>query len=159
MPDEMVVYWDSDLFISRIQRTEHRIAVLEQITKAAERGEVRIVTSIFAKAETAYLKHPTLLPEEQEARIISFFENPYITVVPFDDFVCDKTRHLVRQFREARLPPSDAIHVATAIVRRVPLLQAYNSHLLNLDGKIPGLRIQKPTYAGDIPLPLETDDE
>ena len=45
------VYWDSCVFIDRIQRTPGRIAVLEEITNAAEAHEIEIITSNFTIAE------------------------------------------------------------------------------------------------------------
>ncbi len=85
MADERAIYWDSCAFISRLERTADRIQALEELTDQAERGEVRIVTSILALAETAKLGQlDSLLPEEQEELIVSFFDNPYVTVRPLD---------------------------------------------------------------------------
>ena len=125
MDGEKLLYWDSDLFISRIQRDGNRIGVLEPLTRAAERGEIRIVTSILAKAECAFLlRGDDPLPEEQEQLIVDFFENPYLTVLPIDDFVCERARRILRA--NPGLRSVDAIHVATAVQADVPVLQAYD---------------------------------
>jgi len=145
MDGEQLLYWDSDLFISRIQRTPDRINVLEPLTQAAERGEIRIVTSILAKAECAFLRDSNLLPEDQEQLIVDFFENPYLTVLPVDDFVCEHARKIIRA--NAGLRSIDAIHIATAVSAGVPVLQAYDKTFGNARGcsEIGQLVIQEPT--------------
>jgi predicted nucleic acid-binding protein len=131
--------------------------VLEQITQAAEKGELKIVTSIISKAEVAYLRGSDLLPLEQEQRIIDFFENDYLVVMPLDDWVCDEARRLTRAFHGCGLRSPDYVHAATAVFHRVPLLQAYDRRILDLNGRIEGLRIELPAYEGDFSLPF--DDE
>jgi predicted nucleic acid-binding protein len=143
MVDERLVYWDSDAFISRIERTPERIQALEEVTDAAERGEVRIVTSILAMAETAkFGKHTELLPEDQEQEIVDFFENPYITVRPLDYFVAQEARRLVRQYS---LRGADAVHVATARISRVGVYHTWDKKLLGvLDGNTEGILATSP---------------
>lgn len=113
MLDEPTVYWDSDLFLSRIHRTPGRIEVLEEITNRAERREVIIATSAFTMVEVARLDELDLLPEEEEQRIVDFFENPYIVVLPLDDETARVARRLIREHRG--LKGKDAIHIATAV--------------------------------------------
>lgn len=109
-------------------------------------------------AETAFLNHPVLLPEEQEQRIVDFFENPYITVVPLDTWVCGATRKLVRKHQGSKIRAADFIHVATALHVGVPVLNSYDQRILKLDGQIEGLRTEEPTFEGDFPLlPDPTD--
>jgi len=142
MPSEDVVYWDSDLFISRIQRTPGRIEVLEELSNMAERGELKIATSAFALVEVAKLDDSDLLPDEQEQAIVAFFENPYIVVIPLDELAARLARQLIRDNRG--LKGKDAVHVASAIRRGIPIMHAYDRGILRLDGSVPNLRIEQP---------------
>jgi predicted nucleic acid-binding protein len=142
MADERLVYWDSDAFISRIERTPDRIQALEELTDAAERGQVRIVASILAMAETAKLGQlADLLPEQHEQMIVDFFDNPYITVRPLDYFVAQEARRLVRAHG---FGGADAVHVATAILNAVPTYHTWDGKLLKADGHIEGLHLEEP---------------
>ena len=152
MPTKEHVYWDSDLFISRMQETSGRIEVLRSLTKLAEAGKLLIVTSAFTMCEVAKLPESGLLPQEQEQRIVDFFENPYIILRPVDAFVGQKARELVRV--HSGLKGGDALHIATGILAKVPVIQAYNDDFLKLNGKIPGIRIEEPS-CDQWSLPLE----
>ena len=153
MPDEKGIYWDSDLFISRLQRTPGRIEVLEQLTNSAERGQLKIVTSALALVEVAKLPDTALLPEEQERLIVDFFENPYIVVLPLDRLVAKTARQLIRDYSPG-LRAGDALHIATALRGKVPILHAYDLHFLNLSGRIPDIRIEEP-WCDQRGLPFE----
>src|SRR6266566_2197289 len=85
-------YWDSDVFISLLQRTPGRVEVLRTITDAAEHGSVRIVTSAFTMAEVVKLKELPLLDPQIEQLIVGFFENDYIVVRNVDRFVAERAR-------------------------------------------------------------------
>ncbi|HLJ13257.1 MAG TPA: type II toxin-antitoxin system VapC family toxin [Bryobacteraceae bacterium] len=148
MPIDKLPYWDSDVFISRIQKTLGRIEDLRAITDAAERGDVTIVTSFLTEVEVVKLKELGLLDEETERMVAQFFENDYLSVRVVDRFVAEKARPIVRQFK---LKPTDAVHVATALLMEVDVLHTYDErHLLPLNGQIDKLdggsklRIEKP---------------
>jgi len=161
MPNEKLIYWDSCVFISRIQRTQERIEVLEQIAQGAAKGELKIVTSILAKGEVAHLGKTDLLPEQQEHRIIEFFDNDFIVVQPLDDWICDEARRLARRFHGGGRRGADYIHLATAVVHRVPVFHTYDGKLLDLNSQIDGLSLRVPQYEGNVALPFdgETADE
>lgn len=52
--------------------------------------------------------------------------------------------------------PKDAIHVATALVYKLPVLNTFDGVLLDLDGKLgnPPLKIEKPHEPGQKKLDL-----
>ena len=157
MPTKERVYWDSDVFISAIERTADRIAVLEQITGRAEKGELEIVASAFTLCEVAKVEGIPL-PQEQEQLILDFFENPYVLVQQLDTRVAAHTRDIVRRFR---IPPKDAVHLASAIQAAAAVMHSYDKqHMLPQDGKIgnPPLRIQEPAWKDGQP-PLIKDDK
>lgn len=146
MPNDHLIYWDSDVFIHRIEETPDKIQTLRAITDAAERGEVRIVTSALTLVEVSKLNNLELLPEWTEQRVIEFFENEYISVRTVDRFVAAMARPIIRGHN---LKPPDAIHVATAIMARVNVMHTYDGEkLLPLTGRIhqPPLRIEEPQW-------------
>ncbi len=151
------VYWDSDVFISAIQRHPARIAVLEQCTERAQRGELEIIASAFTLCEVAKVEGVPL-PEEQEQLILDFFENPYVLIQQLDTRVAARTRDIVRRFN---LPAKDAVHLASALQAGVAVVYSYDQdHMLPQDGKIgdPPLRIQIPRWKDGQP-PLITEEE
>ncbi len=140
------VYWDSVVFIARIQREAGRIAVLEQISDAAERGELRIVTSTFTMVEVAKLNQSETLPEEQERLIVEFFKNSFIILRQVDRRVATKAREIMRA--HSGVKGKDAVHIATAVVWNVPVMHTYDEKLTSRNGKIDGLRIEEPRWTG-----------
>ncbi len=141
MAGESTVYWDSSAFLSRFARTAGRIEALEELTDCAERGQVRIVTSILTMAEVAWWDGDDAKTPEQEETLVAFFENPYITVQSLDYFVAEQARRLIRTHG---LHGADAVHLATAIRHSVAVVHAYDAHMLRLNGQIPGLTIEEP---------------
>ncbi len=142
-----LLYWDSSVFIHRIQRTAEYIQELEQITEAAEADEVQIITSAFTLAEVIRGPDSEKLPDTQERLIVDLFENDYIVPRPVDRFVGTKAREIARYHN---LKPVDAVHVATAILAGVSVMHTTDGDLLKKTGKIgtPPLRIEKPRWTG-----------
>lgn len=141
------ICWDSCVFLHRIQRTRGKIAILEQITYAAEQGKVIFVTSALSIAEVAKLDPLKPLTTKQERDIDEFFENEYIEIVTVDRFVAEVARSIVRNHK---LKPSDAVIVASALMGEAAVLHTYDEKVLKRDGKIglpgkPLLEIVEPT--------------
>jgi hypothetical protein len=143
------VAWDSCCFIHRMQRTANHIKVLEQITYAAESGTVIIVCSAMAIAEVVKIDagEKPLTPK-QAKQIKAFFENDFIDLVAIDRFVGEMASDFVRGYG---IKPPDAVHIASAIIAQVPVFQTYDDKLLNKNGKIPGVSIERPTIPGEQP--------
>ena len=120
---------------------EHCPRIIEQ----ARAGELEIVVSSVAMAEAAYLKG--LPPEESEARLQEFFTRDYIVPAAVDPTVARVAR---RHIRERGLKTLDAIHLATADVWRIPVLETTDTDLLRLDGQVgsSSIRIRRPLYEG-----------
>lgn len=149
-----LIYWDSDVFISRFQAWPGRIDILRQFTEAAERNEINLVISTFSLAEIAKVPNlyddPTkdkTLDEEQLARISAYFENDYIIIRPLTMDIAEMAREYVCKYG---LKPPDAVHVATAIYWNVPLLHSYDEKLCKRTGQIgnPPIVIENPTWRG-----------
>ena len=152
MSDGRIVYWDSCVFIDRIQATPGTINVLRGITDRAENGAIRIATSLFTMCEVAKVAGVPL-EEDLEQMIVDFFDNEFIVPVPLDHFVAAKVREIIRATTR-RLSSADAVHIASAIIADASALHTYDGdHLLPLDGVFEGLPIKEPRI-DNLQLPL-----
>jgi len=153
------VYWDSCVFIDRIEAiNKDRIDTLRAMTEAAEGGSLDIFASALVLAEVVKLSGLGLENAEKEQLILDFFENDYISVRNVDHRVSEIARRVVR---DHKLKPPDAIHVATALLSKVDVLQTYDEPLIALDGKIfyqdvfdKPLRIEHPKWSWQPSLAL-----
>lgn len=147
-------YFDSCIFIELIQQTrKKRFDACEALRKKAERKELVIVTSTLSITEVNKLSDLPILPEEQSKRIIEFFKNFYIKIRVADRPIAEYAHELTRTHKLSNI---DAIHVATAILGRVPVLYTYDG--MKRGRKLQGLlkhdgMIGKP---GRTPLRIET---
>ena len=154
MPD--AVYFDSCLFIELLQQSDQeRFDACEGLRAKAEVGEIIIVTSALTITEVNKLKDSPELPEVQSRIILAFFENPYIAIRPLDRGIAEYAHELTRT---NKLSNNDAIHVATAIKNKVPVLYTYDSK----KGKPKGLtahhlKIGNPPLR--IEIPPDPDDQ
>jgi predicted nucleic acid-binding protein len=112
------------------------------VIEKARSGEVVIVTSALTMVEVVKITELGLLDQDTEQLVADFFENDFISLRNVDRFVAERARPLVREFN---LKPADAIQVATALLMKVDVMHTYDEkHLLKLNGKIDGLRIELP---------------
>jgi predicted nucleic acid-binding protein len=147
------LYWDTDVFIHRFQRTPEHIAILEQITEAAERGDIVFVQSTFTISELVKDPEGEKLTNEQESIIESFFENEFVIVRTLTEQIAFLSRKIAREYGTK---PGDSVHIATALFWKVPVLHIYDEKLLNetkLMEDYP-LKIEKPSFVGQPNLPL-----
>ena len=135
-------YWDSCVFIDRLQRTPHRIGPLEQITNDAADGKVLIVTSTMAIAEVVRVDSQEN-DETQDNLIRDYFDNDCIVVHQVDRRIAEDAARICRK---TGVKPPDAIHVATALMADVSVLHTYDNNLLSKNGLVgsPPLRIETP---------------
>ncbi|MGI8746699.1 MAG: type II toxin-antitoxin system VapC family toxin [Bryobacteraceae bacterium] len=158
--NDSLAYWDSCVFIDRIEaKNLSRIDVLRAMTDAAERGELKIVSSTLSMAEVVKLSNLTDIDNEsKEQLIVDFFDNDYIHVRNIDPRISWLARKIIR---DHNLKPPDAIHVATAILNHVEVLHTYDDvHLTPLSNKIhykdvwdKSLRIENPKWSWQPILP------
>ena len=106
------------------------------------------------KVETFKIRDSVEEPAKQRELIRGFFQNSYFQFEPPHDWIAEFAQDVCREFN---LNTIDAIHVATAVFTRTPILltrdgqSARRRKLLPLDGKIrhrdpggPPLRILTP---------------
>lgn len=147
-------YWDSSVFLAWLLPEPERADDCRSVIRAAQKGDIIIVTSAITLTEVIRLKNRPSLKEDQENKIRSFFRNQYISVRNLDRFVAEQARQLI--WRHG-IKPKDATHLATALRWEVPVLDTYDGDdLIALDGKVgdPPLRICEPFVPHDLDLPF-----
>ncbi len=108
-----------------------------------------IVTSALTITEFNKLPESKGLPEQQSRKILDFFENEYIAIRSLDRRTAEYAHELTRTHGLAN---ADAIHAATAIVNKTPVLYTYDAVMQRRKGLLrhnlkvgnPPLRIEKP---------------
>jgi predicted nucleic acid-binding protein len=148
-------YWDSGVFLALLLPEPERFPECRSVLKAAEKGHVQIVTSALTLTELIHLKgKPKLHKDEHEAKIRGFFQHQYIIIREVDRFIAEQARDLI--WRHG-LHPKDAIHVATALRWRIPILDTFDdTDLLPLNRKLgnPPLEIGHPHAPEEPELPF-----
>lgn len=131
-----------------------RVENCKSVMLAAERGELRIVTSALTLTEVIKIKGKESLKPNVEDTIRAFFEHEWIIVRDVDRFIAEDARDLIWKHG---LQPYDAIHLATAKRLGLQSLDTYDrTDLGKLDGKIgvPLMKIGEPPlipYQKDLP--------
>lgn len=136
-------YWDSNAFLGHLNGEPEKAEACEAVLAAAEAGKLVIVTSALTLAEVLYVKGQTPMPKEKRELVSRFFKQPYISVQNVTRRIAEVGREL---YWDQNVRPQDAIHVATALVYKIPVLNTFDGKLLSLDGKLgePPLKIEKP---------------
>lgn len=106
------------------------------------------MTSAITLIEVVRLQRQEIrLSAKEEKTIKDFFTNPYIYIHNVDREVATYARQLIWK---SNLSQRDSIHVATAVLRKIPTMHTFDKDLLKLDARFgnPKLHICKPG-AGD----------
>lgn len=146
-------YWDSSCFLGWLKEESDKIENCRSVILAAEKGEVKIITSAFTLVEVLYLKHNDPIPKEDAETVRAFFENDYILTVALDSEIAKTAQNLVWDFG---VRPKDATHLGTALQVAVEIVDTFDDELSRkFNKKIgnPPLKIGKPNY----PLQLELE--
>lgn len=157
MPSKNAIYWDSCVFLDRLKRKPERIAILETITDAAENGDFIIVTSAITLAEVIKLPELGTSTQDQISTIETFFENPWLNIRIVDEVIA---RNAAEIRRSSGLKTCDAIHVATALKYKIPILHTYDG--LNEDGSIKEgkfLLAHNEVFGGEPKLKIEVPSD
>ncbi|MHA3701488.1 type II toxin-antitoxin system VapC family toxin [Jatrophihabitans sp. YIM 134969] len=158
MPTPELVCWDSDAFLSYLnkQTDDDRLIRCQATLDRAHAGQVRIVCSALALAEVIKMKHRKPVTRDDEQTVIDFFANEFIVVRNVDRFIAEQARAIV--WRNG-VDPKDAIHVATAIAVKAAALETFDLGLLKKTDQIgsPVLTIRKPATPLSVGLFFEDD--
>jgi len=169
--DVPVRLWDSTVVLAYLGGQANAMPDCELIIQQCGRGELLLYVSTIAQSEVAFLRGYT--NEQSEAKVREFFSRPYVKTLLCDIEVARESRRLIRLYKSATsneapfcpscgrrmqgsLKPFDAVHMASALVHNVPILETYDPDLLKLDGKEgnPPLIIRKPLYEGAVSFPV-----
>jgi predicted nucleic acid-binding protein len=137
-------YWDANAFLGWLNDEPDKVDECESVLAAAEAGKAQIVTSALTLTEVIKMKGKPRLTKDSEEKIKAFFENDFIVVRDVDRFIAEKARDLIWNY--SGLHPKDAIHVATAVMLKMNVLDTFDGPLIKLSGKIgsPKLTIARP---------------
>lgn len=140
-------YWDSDAFLGWLKEEPDKVEDCRGVLEEAEAGRILIATSALTLTEVIKLKRRSPIEKEHAEKIKAFFKQEFISVRNVDRYVAEKARELLWDY--SSLQPKDSIHIATAIIYNISLLNTFDGGLIGLDGKIgnPPLKITRPSIA------------
>jgi len=115
------VCWDSNCWISLIVGTPDRLPGLRRVAEAARRGDLEIVTSFLAMAETAKGRTAPNDPASQTTleTIRAAFELDYLIPVLVDRSVAYRAQELLRKYKLRGAPGDPCRPPRTRVARRV----------------------------------------
>lgn len=125
MPEK--VYWDSCAWLGLINSEAGKIPPLEYYFGLAKRGQVEIFTSAIAYVEVYHINteaKPYADNKDALDVIKDIMQAPFVSTIAMDREVGTKARGLRRSHPELRL--ADAIHIASALVKNIPLLHTWD---------------------------------
>ncbi len=134
-------YWDSDAFLGYLNDEKDKASACHGVLEAAQSGRILIVTSALTITEVLHVKNQKPVPAEKRDLIAKFFKQPYISVQNVTRKIAEFAQSV---YWDHGIQPKDAIHVATAIINRIPVLNTFDDKLLKSTGRIgdPPLRIE-----------------
>lgn len=129
-------YWDAVVWLGILKEEPDKVDTGIQLLSEARDGEFQIVTSAITLTEVVHLRTFQRLTPVVEAKIKAFFEHEFIAIRNVDRRTAEKARELMWRYHDQKLRHQDAIHVATAALANVDVLNTYDDDLLNLDDQI-----------------------
>jgi len=151
-------YWDSNCFLRWLKK-EPDYEKCKGVIQKAEEGEIQIVTSALTIAEVIYLLPHEKITRENSNEICRFFEHEYIVFINVDRYIAELARTLLWDYEALR--HKDAIHVASALKAKSPILDTFDTYLIGLSGDIgvPPLIIGEPNIPYQEPMTYEDEEE
>ncbi|MCJ7509956.1 MAG: type II toxin-antitoxin system VapC family toxin [Dehalococcoidia bacterium] len=142
-------YLESSVLISWIKGEAGRQWTVDHILRLAERDIFKIYTSTLTLAEVhKHRDQPKLLSNEQDERILAYFEHDFFQFIDVDRNIGE---HANRLCREHGLFPNDAIHLACALRAGCDVLLSWNGRLNRVQH--PHIRTEEPRMLGQAELP------
>lgn len=135
------IYWDSDAFLGWLKEDEGKVELCRHTLDRAKNGEVLIVTSTLGIAESLWLRGQSKIPKDRAELVRKFFRRSYIRTYNVTRNIAEDAQDLVWDFEIA---PKDAIHVATALALKIPVLETFDRKLIAKSNHFEGLTIRKP---------------
>ncbi len=139
-----VRYWDADCFVGFLNAEADKVNDCESVLRAAIDGHVLIVTSALTLAEVLFIKGGQKLDQSKRQKIETFFKADYISVQNVTRFEGELARDV---FWDHGINPKDAVHIATAALRKLRMFNTFDGDLLQKNGLIVNghtLTIERP---------------
>lgn len=145
-------YWDSVCFLA-VMKKEPKSNECRGVIQAAETGSIKIVTSTWTLTEVIKITGQTPMTDAYDARISSFFEQDYIVLRD----VTEEIGHLARRLVwDQGYSTKDAVHVATALIAKCPVLDTFDKKLIRKGAPSSSkMLITKPNLPYKASLPLK----
>lgn len=137
------IYWDSDPFLGWLQNEVDKAELCKGTIERAEAGEVLLVTSALTLAEVLWQKGSPKLAQDKLTTLRKFFRRSYVRVVNVTRTIAEEAQEVVLL---NGIKPKDAIHVATAVSLKIPILETFDKDLIGKSGLVGSspLTIRKP---------------
>ena len=142
-------YLDSSVFIAWLKGEVEvgtgvdRGKIGTHIMNLAAKGEYLIYASAWSLAEVHKPRGGTALADDQDERILAFFENDFIRLIVVDRLIGEQANRLCRLYG---LKPGDAVHLACALRAGCDVLLAWDGDLLKVSH--PDINIERPQMLG-----------
>ena len=148
------VYLDSNFYLDYLQGDRPYHDALKAVLDAWQIGEVQVATSALTLTEVLYVKRPNVeervvMNRSREGDIIDLFRqygSRHFRLIELDRTIGEAAREL---FWEKGIQPKDAVHIASALRARIPVLFTSDGQLVSLSEQVGGqplLRIERPHW-------------
>jgi predicted nucleic acid-binding protein len=117
-----LIYWDSDAFLSLFQEESGKVEYCQGTYERAKNGELVIVTSTLTLAEVLWMRGAPKITKDKAQILRRFFRHSYIRLHGVTRSVAELAQELVW---DHSVRPKDAIHIATAFDRKIPVLETF----------------------------------
>lgn len=136
-------YFDSDT-IPRLVENAPEAPIIEALVAEASAGQWTLVVSAVSMLEVTRERHRPVDPTKY-ARILSFFEHPFIFVRELDLLLTEQALRLIYDYLWLR--PKDAAHLAAALDTGCRTFYTYDEELIRRFHGERGLHVQRPGAA------------
>lgn len=131
------VYWDSCVFISYLQEEPIRVNTVEALFTEVRQsaGKKKIVTSVYSRAEVAYIAGEVPLKQlndDAPIRIDRMWnDTSVISFIEMHEMIATMARNLIRTAASYKwkLKPADAVHLASAQWLNAQEFHTYDNEL------------------------------
>ncbi len=136
-------YLESSVFISWIKgeivNGVDRKSIVEHVLNSAKNAAYYVFISPVVLAEVHKRRGSPSLTDEENGRILKFFEHEWIKMIDINRDDGEKANLLCRQYS---LTPNDALHLACALKGGCDILLSWDERLVSVVH--PSIRIEQP---------------
>lgn len=147
-PNPERVYWDSSTYIDYLSGEHELHEAMEMVIEDWRAGQVTMVTSALTIAEVFFVRVNGRVIRERDIDIEALFNPPSgarLIIVETSRVTALRARDLARE----AISSPDAVHVASALEARCPLMQTNEKAMWERSeavGGNPSLRIEPPRW-------------